>query len=304
MTFVQLAKALFIHHARSTIERVMHEHYQIYRRKSHVKSPTNPLSEADRVRLAEEGLEIPEDAIVYSDETDERVGIRDQIRRGIVTYDSIVFVQHSYSAMKYLQWERRHAEEESDSRTRKRKQAEAEEEKAGRGRGRESSGKKDNRTDLNGKGNGKGKDYVEATRASRAAKATENAIPDLGNFHEEVGPTRVLSVWGDVQKNKPGHDMVTGFYDHGEPPHEEDGPGGATPRARGIPTGANVSQGDSPVTVTGDHDLIRRVNAVSARAQAGTLTAIFPIKLVPVARFTGSWTGGNFAANGTVRILP
>jgi hypothetical protein len=68
MTFVELAKELYIHHARSTIERVMHQHHNIYRRKSRVKPPTNPFSEADRIRLAEEGLEIPEDAIVYSDE--------------------------------------------------------------------------------------------------------------------------------------------------------------------------------------------------------------------------------------------
>jgi hypothetical protein len=68
MTFVELAKELYIHHARSTLERVMHQHHNIYRRKSRVKPPTNAFSEADRVRLAEEGLEIPEDAIVYSDE--------------------------------------------------------------------------------------------------------------------------------------------------------------------------------------------------------------------------------------------
>jgi hypothetical protein len=46
MTFVELAKELYINHARSTIERVMHEHHNIYRRKARVKPPTNPWSEA------------------------------------------------------------------------------------------------------------------------------------------------------------------------------------------------------------------------------------------------------------------
>jgi hypothetical protein len=68
MTFVEFAKELYIDHARSTLERVMHNHHDIYRRKSRVKPPTNTFSEADRVRLAEEGLQIPENAIVYSDE--------------------------------------------------------------------------------------------------------------------------------------------------------------------------------------------------------------------------------------------
>jgi hypothetical protein len=56
ITFVELAKELYIDHARSTLERVMHNHHDIFRRKSHVKPPTNTFSEAERVRLAEEGL--------------------------------------------------------------------------------------------------------------------------------------------------------------------------------------------------------------------------------------------------------
>lgn len=73
--------------------------------------------------------------------------------------------------------------------------------------------------------------WATSMRSVHSTKRNRDAKRLRGTKHR-VGPTRVLSVWGDVQKNKPGHDMVTGFYDHGEPPHEEDGPGGGNSKGR------------------------------------------------------------------------
>jgi hypothetical protein len=49
MTFVELEKELYLHQARSTIQRVMHKHHYFYPRKSRVKPPTNAFTEEDCV---------------------------------------------------------------------------------------------------------------------------------------------------------------------------------------------------------------------------------------------------------------
>jgi len=68
MPFPDLAKALGIAGARSTIERVMHNHHSIFRRKPREKPPLDTVQQADCIRLAEEGLQLPQEAIIFSDE--------------------------------------------------------------------------------------------------------------------------------------------------------------------------------------------------------------------------------------------
>lgn len=46
----------------------MHIHYQIFCLLPRLKPPLDAAQERDRVRLAKEGIEIPEHAIVFSDE--------------------------------------------------------------------------------------------------------------------------------------------------------------------------------------------------------------------------------------------
>jgi hypothetical protein len=68
MPFPELAKHLDIHHARSTIKQVMHNHHQIFRRESCENPHWHDAIEADRVRLAQARLLIPDNAIILSDE--------------------------------------------------------------------------------------------------------------------------------------------------------------------------------------------------------------------------------------------
>jgi len=68
MPFPDLAKALGIAGARSTIECIMHNHHSIFRRKPREKPPLDTVQQADSIRLAEEGLQLPQEAIIFSDE--------------------------------------------------------------------------------------------------------------------------------------------------------------------------------------------------------------------------------------------
>jgi len=68
MPFPELVKHLDIHHVQSTIERVKHDHHAIFHRQSLEKLHLNDAIEADRVRLAQDGLLIPDSAIIFSDE--------------------------------------------------------------------------------------------------------------------------------------------------------------------------------------------------------------------------------------------
>ena len=54
MPFPDLAKELEIFHAGSTIERIMHKHHNIFRRKPREKPSLDAEQQANRVRLARE----------------------------------------------------------------------------------------------------------------------------------------------------------------------------------------------------------------------------------------------------------
>jgi len=63
-----LANPLGIAGARSTIQHDMHNHHSSFRRKPRENSPLATVQQADHIRLAEEGLQLPQHAIIFSDE--------------------------------------------------------------------------------------------------------------------------------------------------------------------------------------------------------------------------------------------
>jgi len=68
MPFPDLAKELGIFHSWSRKERVMHQHYNIFRCEHYEKPSLNVDQHAELVPLANEGLQIPQEATTFTDE--------------------------------------------------------------------------------------------------------------------------------------------------------------------------------------------------------------------------------------------